>query len=474
MRNVYEYLVEVDGRTGGYLPMLATEWNMRPDGKAWTVKLRKGVPWHRGFGEFTAQDIAHTYKRLTREGGLSSLVGYWRENLDRIEVVNDYEAVFHLKRAEPEWYHQVSSFWDSVLISKAQFDKEGQEGFAAKPVGTGPYLFVERKLGQGLRFERVPYTHWRVQPDFKELEFLIVREELTRQAMLLAGEAHIAEDIPPDSQPQAIARGMKVVKTTIPTGGLVGNFGGNYVPSTPSFDTTIPWTNRKVRQALNLAINRQEIIDNLFAGKYEPIVAPFAHRTHPEYKPAWEANFKQNYAYDPAKARQLLKEAGYPNGFKAIMDLHTQPGAPRQDAVAEAVANYWQKIGVDVKLETIDRALHVQQMRGYTKQGRAWVQLAVYRPPWNRFQVFNTPSGVVHGFLSEFIDQKWKELGETVDPEKRTQIQREVVDHLLDEYAHFPIVWVFGEFMINPKVVSEYVTAGISGASHLEYVKAAR
>jgi hypothetical protein len=113
-------------------------------------------------------------------------------------------------------------------------------------------------------------------------------------------------------------------------------------------------------------------------------------------------------------------------------------------------------------------------MRGETKQSKAWVQLAVYRPPWNRFQVFNTDSGVVKGFVSEFIAQRWKELGETVDPEKRTQLQRAVVDHLLEEYGHFPVVWVFGEFMINPKVVAEYVTAGISGASHLEYVKAAR
>jgi ABC-type transport system substrate-binding protein len=469
---MYEYPVGVDIRTGGYIPMLATEWNMSPDGKSWTVKLRKGVPWHRGYGDFTAQDIVHTYNHLV--GGLSALAGYWRDNLDRIEVVNDHEVVFRMKRVEPEWYHQVSTFWDSEMISKAQFEKEGQQGFAAKPAGTGPYQFVERRFGQNLRFERVPYTHWRVQPDFKELELLIIREELTRQAALVTGEVHIAEDVPLDSQAQAIAKGMKLVRSTIPSGGLVGQFGGNYLPSTPSYDTTIPWTNRKVRQALNLAINRQEIIDTLFAGKYEPIVAPFTHKTHPEFKAEWVEKFKQNYGYNPEKAKQLLREAGYPQGFKATIQLHAQPGAPRQDAVAEAVGLYWQAIGVDVKLDTIDRALHNQQMRGYTKQGKAWVQLAVFRPPWNRFQVFNTPSGVVHGFLSEFIEQKWKELGETVDPEKRTQIQREVVDHLLEEYGHFPLVWVFAEFMINPKVVAEYVTTGLSGPSDLEYVKAVR
>jgi peptide/nickel transport system substrate-binding protein len=193
LRNIYEYLVEIEPYKGAHAPMLTTEWKISPDGKAWTVKLRKGVQFHRGYGEFTAQDLVHTYKRLTRDGSLSTLTGYWRANLDNIEIVNDYEAVFHMKRVELEWQHQVSTSWDGVMLSKAQFDKEGQEGFAAKPAGTGPYQFVERRIGTAVSFERVPYAHWRIRPDFKELEFLIVREELTRLAMLLTGEAHIAE-----------------------------------------------------------------------------------------------------------------------------------------------------------------------------------------------------------------------------------------------------------------------------------------
>jgi ABC-type transport system substrate-binding protein len=267
---------------------------------------------------------------------------------------------------------------------------------------------------------------------------------------------------------------MKVVRSTVPSGGYVGQFGGNYLPSAPNYDPSIPWTKREVRQALNLAINQKEIIDAIFLGRYEQIVAPFVHRTHPEYKPEWEAKFKQNYAYNPEKARQLLKQAGYPQGFKATMQLHTQPGAARQDAVAEAVANYWQAIGVDVKLEQVDQAAHISQMRGMTTKGKAWVQQAVYRPPWNRIQIFNTPTGVVHGFESEFLDRKWGELGKTVERDKFVQIQQEMIDHLVDEYAHFPLVWVFAEFMINPKVVADFTTAGITGASHLEYVKAAR
>jgi ABC-type transport system substrate-binding protein len=156
------------------------------------------------------------------------------------------------------------------------------------------------------------------------------------------------------------------------------------------------------------------------------------------------------------------------------MGLHTQPGAPRQDAVAEAVANYWQKIGVDVKLETIERSLHTSQTQARTKQGKAWVQLAVYRPPWNRVQVFNTTIGTQHGFESEFLEGKWAELGKTVDPNKFIQVQQDIVEYLADEYAHFPTIWIFGEFMYDPKIVVDFITSGQGGASHLEYVKAVR
>ena len=122
----------------------------------------------------------------------------------------------------------------------------------------------------------------------------------------------------------------------------------------------------------------------------------------------------------------------------------------------------------------IERNLHTSQTLARTKQGRAWVQLSVYRPPWNRVQIFNTSQGTQHGFESEFLEQKWAELGNTVDPDKFSQVQRDIVEYLVDEYAHFPTVWIFGEFMFDPKLVAGFVTTGQSGASHLEYVKATR
>ena len=98
----------------------------------------------------------------------------------------------------------------------------------------------------------------------------------------------------------------------------------------------------------------------------------------------------------------------------------------------------------------------------------------MYRPPWNRVQIFNTSIGTQHGFESETLEQKWADLGKTFDPDKFILVQREIIDYLVDEYAHFPTVWIFGEFMVDPKVVADFTTTGTAGPSHLEYVKATR
>jgi peptide/nickel transport system substrate-binding protein len=172
--------------------MLATDWRMSPDGKTWTFNLRKGIQWHFGWGEFTARDVVHTLQRHVREGSMSVQVSLMRELLEHLQVVNDYQIVFHLQQPRTDLHIQLSNRWYNAMMSKAYFDAEGQEGLNRKMVGTGPYQFKERVLGQHLLLERVPYPHWRVTPDFKELQFLLVPEPTTRLAMLLRGEVHLA------------------------------------------------------------------------------------------------------------------------------------------------------------------------------------------------------------------------------------------------------------------------------------------
>jgi peptide/nickel transport system substrate-binding protein len=474
MMTSFEFLVGASHLNGSLVPMLATEWEMLPGGRGWRLQLRDDVRWHRDYGDFTAADIAHTMTRFVREEAPGSRPAYMRRALNRVEVVNDYEVIIHLNEVALDFPTSLSPYEFMGISSKAQFDAEGQQRFFDMPAGTGPYEFVGRRLGESVSFERVSYQHWRVQPDFPEVEFIIAPETVTRQAMLLAGEIHIAEDIPMELHAESVARGMAVIQANLPSGGYIGQFGGNYLPHLPEYNADNPLVKKQVRQAMNLAINRQELVDTLFQGKFDQVVAPFAHPSHPEYRVEWEEKYREMYRYDPQRARELLAEAGYPNGFKQPVILQTQRGAPRQDDVAEAVASYWDAIGIETEIQTIEAARHTSLRRSRQTVGQAWVQQAVWRPIWNRVQVFNSTDGAFYGFESEFIEDRWGRYKEADDVETGIRLIQDIVEHLMDEYAHFPLMWVIPDFMVNPRVVAEYETIGLSGPSNVEYIKATR
>ena len=181
--------------------MLATYWEVSPDGKAWTFRLRKGVPFHFGLGKFTAGDVVHSMNMLTQGGSLADSAPHWRDILDRIDVVDPYTVVFVLKRPEPDLIRYVSTAGDLVMLSQAQWNTEGQVGIEPQPAGTGPYQFSERTLDLVIVFKRVE-GHWRINPDFKDVRIRFVREEHVRYALLLTGETHLATSL--DRTEQAI------------------------------------------------------------------------------------------------------------------------------------------------------------------------------------------------------------------------------------------------------------------------------
>ncbi len=302
---VYEALVEEDP-WHNFVPMLATDWSMSPDGKTWTFNLRRGVQWHFGWGEFTAKDVVHTLQRHVRTDSMSVQVGIMQELLGHVEVVNDYQIIFHLPQPRTDLHIQLSTRWYNAILCKAYFDAEGQEGLNRKMVGTGPYQFKERVLGQSLLLDRVPYTHWRVTPEFKELQFLLVPEPTTRLAMMIRGEAHLAL-LPFDTQPQATAKGMKVLKATVPTMPTFAMFGGNYLASKSHYDPTIPWTKRQVREALNYAIDRKAIQNTILGGRGDPMAVTFWHATLPGWNPQWFEKYEEHYGYDPQRAKAWVR-----------------------------------------------------------------------------------------------------------------------------------------------------------------------
>jgi ABC-type transport system substrate-binding protein len=198
-RPALEYLVGIDRDTGAYIPELAETWEMAPDGKRWTITLRKGVKFHEQWGEFTARDVRHAVFLLTQPESLQSDANTWRtlmgvaktdtiEDVARkaaegVEIVNDYQVVFRLKQATPEFVETISANTDLVIESKARWDAGGKELYGQKVVGTGPFEFVERKVGAHVLYKRVD-NHWRKTPESLRVtvmnEILAWREDTPR------------------------------------------------------------------------------------------------------------------------------------------------------------------------------------------------------------------------------------------------------------------------------------------------------
>ena len=498
---MFEDLVRYD-EFAMYVPMLATEWEISPDLKDWTFNLRSGVQFHKGFGEFTARDLVHTVDRHPREDSNSAHASFYRDEVlgkGSIEVVDDYQIVYHL--AVPKLDMEVfnANRWYNHILSKDHFDAEGQAGVENNPIGTGPYQFVERVLGSNVFYERVPYDHYRVTPDFAELQLFFVKEHATRLAMLLSGEAHIAA-LPPDLEATALDNGMETITARTPTVPLYAMMGGNFYeepagtrqgnsPNLPYSDVyhpieRVPWVNKKVREALNRAIDRDEIQRTLLAGKGDPMPVPFYHESLRGWNPEWLERYEEKYGYDPERAKELLAEVegeiGQPLDWSQVIYLLTiRPELPQLADIGEAIVNYWRAIGVDIALEEREFAWFREHILKGEVGGVAWTDATIKFEDPDQLRIVyysgRTLQGVCcHFFEHEGIDEAYEKLVPETDFSKRDQYLREGGNVAFEEYALLPLFWLSADFIVNPEVVADYPTSGLFGMRDLEYVVAAQ
>jgi ABC-type transport system substrate-binding protein len=413
---------------------------------------------------------------MLRQEAIATFAGFWR-GVEEIKVIDDYQVVFRMKNPSSTLPYAVSRSGDLRMVSKAQWDQEGLEGFDKRPAGTGSYRYVTRQLGQFISYERVD-NHWRnEQPAFKELEIRISREDSTRLAMLLRGEAHVV-DLPRELQGEALKKGMKVLASQLPSEWVSFYFGGQYhLPGDPKFKADVPWNDRRVRQAMNMAVNRTELRDNLFKDKGTLIyVSGFA--PHLEgWNPEWAQRFDSLYGYNPTKAKELLKAAGYaPGTLKAKIMAFTSPGEAELPQVAEAVASYFNDVGIQATLEAIDEAAFGSMTRAKEMSCCMWPNITGLRPTEELMRTAYYSKGNGHLFEDEFIEKKYLELTKIVDSQERQRVAREIGDHLFEEFATMPLFSIHNEVVVNPKVVAEwtYPGPGAGRTTHFYLLKAAQ
>jgi peptide/nickel transport system substrate-binding protein len=454
-----DFLVYIDTKTGEPIPGLAKSWSISEDYKTYTFKIREGVKFAEGWGEFTSADAKFSIENARQ----SKTAGqYWEETIKDIDASDPYTLVLHLK--VPRWDLLLSRFPNMPcfvpMLCKKYVESVGLKEANRHPIGTGPYKLHERRVGDFIKFEYRPIEHWRVKnPGFKYITAKVVPDEATRVAMLRSREADIIP-ISMDSVPMIEKeKGLRILE--VPNAQMYWIvLADQALPENENFAPVLPWEAdyrdaksweraKKVRKALNLAVNRKEIADTIFRGLAQPVYVPYFFPGQPWTDPSWKI------PYDPERARQLLAEAGYPKGFEMTMYLVKHSGRPENAAVGEVVASYWeQNLGLKVNRRPIDFSTF-KPMMGARKVNAAWTYGLGPIGAELSFPLGNC--GPSYARYNIWLDHPWfdkaiEDVLVTCDTEKRHKLEKEIGQFFYDNSVSVALVSKSGLYGVSQKV----------------------
>ena len=330
-------------------PGLSTQW-ARTEPTTWQFKLRQGVKWHNG-DAFTSADAKFSLER-TYDPAAKTTVATVFTVIERIEAPDPYTLVIHTKKPDPLLPARLA-FYGGQIVPKKYLEQVGPETFNAKPVGTGPVRFVSWTKDDRLVLEANP-DYWSGKIDADRVIFRPLPETAPRVAALLKGEVDAITQLPSDQWDR--------VNQNPTTRGAGALYAGLYVLACNS--KVKPLDNPRVKQAMSLAIDRNAIVKDLWRGRGIVPNGPIAKGDN-----HYDASLPP-LPYDPAKAKALLKEAGYKNE-PIILEVATGYMA-NDKAMAEAIAAMWKDVGLNPVIEVIEYSVRAQKNRERSFKGVFW------------------------------------------------------------------------------------------------------
>jgi peptide/nickel transport system substrate-binding protein len=463
-------------RDGSFGPGLAERWKISDDHKRYTFHLRKGISFHGGWGELTAEDIKFSFELTMRKDSLSTIAPYLREIVDNILVDNTHQVTVVLKRPDWQLLDKLNPGHPYVpIVSKKYVEKVGEKEANLKPIGSGPYKLIQYMPGEFIRFEAVS-NHWRRTPDFKWATIKAVPELSTRIAMLKAGQADLTQ-IPTDRVAEIEKAGYKTFSN--PGSKLYWVVLGSLsLPTkTDVFDPKIPWwadyrnskeweRAKKVRKAMSLAINRKEILDTILLGKGALFGASHFWPNSPGNDPRWNKN-----PYAPEEAKRLLGEAGYPKGFEVTMVLVKHSGRPEAPMLGEAVAMYWEKIGLKVKrlpedFTTLRPRMFARKVKECWVFGQGWETEPIIGLTASGRSTSQYFTDAEHPLIDDMISK----AGAEMDSKKRHEMTRQIGQLSYENYLTIPLVATENVWAVSKRVADWLLIPGMNyDAQLLEY-----
>jgi peptide/nickel transport system substrate-binding protein len=473
-------------------PLLATEWSISDDFLTWTIKIRDDVRFHKGYGLMTIEDVAWSYKEY-HEGALNAratiLGDFWLGNQGGSqEIVDDH--TIKLNTGVP-WVPEVAyeamrhlGGTSTSIVSKKQSDELGVSEASVDISATGPWEIVDHASGEFWKFKAVQ-DHWRQTPYFDEFIIWTIPEESARVAGFQTGALDIFQ-MAFDSLPTVDAvEGSKIVAW--PNAGQAGLniYGQTYGVDKEGnpydkLDCTNAWVSCDedtdsqewadavmVKKAMSLAIDRETIVETLLSGFGNPIALRDWMGHEGKADPRWE------FPYDPETAKQLLVKAGYPDGFRITLTPAIR-GAPAETEACEAVAQYWEEIGISVDIQnvpyaTIRPSLITRQYQGVTCH-TVGPRLTPIIGAGNYVSQSTFSYGTEHPWLQEHVTDAKAE----VNPAELARKEVEVYGWFFDNVMGFGLYAFDGIWPIGPKLDPDWTPFAYSEPrlpNSFEYIK---
>jgi peptide/nickel transport system substrate-binding protein len=439
---IFDWLVEIiDGEA---VPQVLESFQVSDDGLAWDLKLRSGLTFHDG-SPVTVEDLEFTFDRYRSEDAFRATM---RTYVASTEVIDDLTLRVNTNGPHPYFPWYISSVFpgQGSLMPKAYIEENGLDHFLQNPIGVGPWRLESWQEGVSMTFTAVE-DHWRITPAFERMTVSLIPDLNTQQALLETGE-------------------MDVIQITLDNAEALRGAGYNLydlIPSQIRIDTKaaydpraegMPVTDIRVREALARAINYDEIASTIL-GTDAPAVPPRALFGMPEVDfDKWTPCIRETRGYDPERARQLMAEAGYADGFDIQMFI-SQPGGASAfiNDVAEIVQAYWAEIGVrgeivilelpeyqGINREPVDRVVG-QIVFGSTgvlapaPTNMEWVWGSNGGSP---LHAWNPPEGEKQVFVPE-LDELLYSAQSEIDSAKRIELIDQLIQTGLDTYTSFMI-----------------------------------
>ena len=414
---------------GMQTPSLAESWSEAKDHLSYTFTLRKNAKFHDG-SPVTPEDVKFSFERY--KGTSATLL---KEKMKEVQVVGPSQVRFVLKEPWPDFmlFYGTTASGAGWIVPKKYVEKVGEDGYKKAPVGAGPYKVVSFTPGVEIVLEAFD-GYWRKAPNVKRIVMRSMTEETTRAAALKRGEVDLAYLFAgPVAEELKRTPGIKLEAPL-----LTGAF---WLELTEQWEPKSPWHDRRVRLAASHAIDRQAINQaetlgfSRLTGSIVPRIFQFAVAVEPP-------------AYDPAHAKKLLAEAGYPNGF----DAGDFSPFPPYNSMGEAIVGYLQAVGIKTRMRTMERAAFFTAWREKKLRGIIMNITSVMGNAATRLEPYATKSGIyTYGSLPE-IDDLFARQARELDLKKREALVHRMQSVMTEHVLNVPIYDLAFIWGVGPRV----------------------